>query len=310
MVFRSVMNTGTLVAAMALLLSAAPAVAQTRIADTEIQRLQDQVYQISTDVTRLRSTDASLANRLQDELDDLRDEVTYLKVRLRKEGTVPTTEYNDVRTRLSDLRDRAQGRSSSTYGTSSSGTSSSDTYGGRVEDTPRTTRVESGDPSTIPTNTEIDVRLQTPLSSETAAVEDRFEATTVVDLYRGDRVLIPAGSVLRGVVTSVDRATRTDRKGSLTLSFDQVTIRGRAYPLRATVVDALESEGLKGEAAKIGTGAGVGAIIGGILGGVKGAIIGVLVGAGGTVAATEGQNVKLDAGTILRVRIDSPVTVR
>jgi hypothetical protein len=123
-------------------------------------------------------------------------------------------------------------------------------------------------------------------------------------------VLIPAGSQLRGVISSVDKATRTDRKGSLTVAFDQVTIRGRSYPIRATVSQALESEGIKGEAGRIGAGAGVGAIIGGILGGAKGALLGVLIGGGGTIAATEGQDVKIPAGTVLRVRFESPLTVR
>ncbi|MBI2832989.1 MAG: hypothetical protein HYX76_01010, partial [Acidobacteria bacterium] len=154
------------------------------------------------------------------------------------------------------------------------------------------------------------VRLQTQLSSATAQVEDRFEATTVVDLYRGDRLLVPAGSVLRGVVTSVNKADRIDRKGTLTVAFDQATVRGRTYPLRATVVNAIESEGIRSEAGRIGTGAGVGAVIGGIIGGVKGALIGILVGAGGTIAATEGTDVNLAPGTILRVRLDQPLTIR
>ena len=162
----------------------------------------------------------------------------------------------------------------------------------------------------IPTGSEIDVRLQTPLDSETAQVEDRFVATTVVDLYQGNDVLIPAGSQLRGVISSVDKATRTDRKGSLTVAFDQVTIRGRSYPIRATVSQALESEGIKGEAGRIGAGAGVGAIIGGILGGAKGALLGVLIGGGGTIAATEGKDVKIPAGTVLRVRFEQPLLVR
>ena len=154
------------------------------------------------------------------------------------------------------------------------------------------------------------MRLQTPLSSDTAQVEQRFEATTLVDLYRGSQVLIPAGSVVRGVVSSVDRATRTDRKGSMTLSFDQITVNGRAYPMRGTVTEALESEGIKGEAARIGAGSAVGAIIGGIMGGMKGALIGVLIGGGGTIAATEGTDVKLPAGTVLRVRLDQPPSMR
>jgi len=141
-------------------------------------------------------------------------------------------------------------------------------------------------------------------------VEQRFEATSVVDLYRGERVLIPAGSVMRGVISSVNKATRTDRKGSLTVAFDQVTVNGRNYPIRGTVTQALESEGIKGEAAKIGTGGAIGGIIGGILGGMKGALLGVIIGGGGTIAATEGKDVTLPAGTVLRVRLDQPPPIR
>ena len=50
----------------------------------------------------------------------------------------------------------------------------------------------------VPTGQEIDVRLQSTLSSETATVEQRFEATTAVDLMQNGRVLIPAGSVVNG----------------------------------------------------------------------------------------------------------------
>src|SRR6185437_15751536 len=96
----------------------------------------------------------------------------------------------------------------------------------------------------IPVGTEFDVRLQRALSSATAQPEDRFEATTMVDLLQGDRVLVPAGSALRGIVSSVTKATRVERKGALTVTFDRITVKGRAYPIRATVTQALESEGI------------------------------------------------------------------
>jgi len=111
--------------------------------------------------------------------------------------------------------------------------------------------------------------------------------------------------VMRGVVSSVTKAGRVERKGSMTVVFDQVTVNGRKYPMRATVTQAIESEGVRGEAGKIGAGAGVGAIIGGILGGFKGALAGILIGGGGTIAATDGKDVELPAGTVLRVRLDS-----
>ena len=71
---------------------------------------------------------------------------------------------------------------------------------------------------------------------------------------------------------------------------------------------ALESDGLKGEAGRIGAGAGVGAIIGGILGGVKGAIAGILIGGGGVLVATEGKDVHLPEGTVLRLRFEDAVS--
>jgi hypothetical protein len=327
--------------AAVVMLLATPAVAQSgrtgsgqsqtgAVSTADIQRLQDQMYDASNEVSRLRSRDQAASDRLQTQLDEVRDEVIYLRVKMRKEGSVSRRDYNDVRTQIENVRAEARGESArqgnsswggntagsgsgtgSGYGTGSGGTGTSGTgvYGGTA-DSPNTRPNQPARRNEIPAGQEIDVRVERELSSETAQVEDRFVATTVVDLYQGNDVLIPAGSQLRGVISSVDKATRTDRKGSLTVAFDQVTIRGRSYPIRATVSQALESEGIKGEAGRIGAGAGVGAIIGGILGGAKGALLGVLIGGGGTIAATEGQDVKIPAGTVLRVRFEQPLTVR
>jgi hypothetical protein len=321
---------------------------QSNITTTDIQRLQDQVYDTSNEVSRLRSRDQALAERLQTQLDDVRDEVVYLKVKLRKEGSVSRNDYNDVRGHVESVRSEARGEqprqgsanwgansgtgsnnsgygsgtSSSGSGTSSSGsgygtgsgsgtgTAGSGAYGGGTTDQqyPRTNN--SSRRNEVPAGAEVDVRMERELNSSTAQVEDRFSATTVVDLYQDNNVLIPAGSTLRGVISSVNKATRTDRKGSLTVAFDQITIGGRAYPIRGTVTQAIESEGIKGEATKIGAGAGVGAILGGILGGAKGALLGILIGGGGTIAATEGKDVVLPAGSILRVRFEQPLVVR
>ena len=173
------------------------------------------------------------------------------------------------------------------------------------------TQVNTTRRGAIPAGQELDVRLQTTLSSETAKVEQRFDATTVADLRDGDNVLVPAGSVMRGVVSSVDSAGRgIDRKGSLTLSFDQLTVRGRTYDIRGMATSAFESRGIRDEAGTAGVGAGVGGIIGGVLGGVKGAVLGAIIGAGGAIVATDGKDIELPAGTIVRVRLDSPVNVR
>jgi hypothetical protein len=298
--------------------------APSSVTASDIQRLQDQLYDAGNEVSRLRSRDQALADSLQAQLDDARDEVVYLRVKLRKEGSVSRNDYNDVRGHIDAVRADARGdsvRQGSTNwptggtgggaGTGTSGTGG--VYGGTVDQPNPNQPNQPNAPvrrNEVPAGTELDVRLERELSSGTAQVEDRFTATTVADLYQGNDVLIPAGSVLRGVVSSVNKATRTDRKGSLTVAFDQIAIRGRSYPIHATVTQALESEGIKGEAAKIGAGAGVGAIIGGILGGAKGALLGILIGGGGTIAATEGKDVVLPAGSVLRVKFDQSLVIR
>jgi hypothetical protein len=237
------------------------------------------------------------------DLSDIRDELGYLRVKQRRGEAVTRTE----RQRLSDHLDRFMNRTARNTG---------------ALDRDRTDRSGRYDRSTdrsnerigsvqsrlqIPAGTEVDVRLQTGLTSDTAQVEDRVEATTLIDLYDGNQLLVPAGSLLTGWVTSVDRASRTDRKGSLTVEFNRIRVNNRTYDTKAYVTQALESEGIKGEAGRIGAGSAVGAIIGGILGGVKGAVAGILIGGGGVIAATEGKDVHLPEGTVLRVRFDSSV---
>jgi len=312
---------------------AAPAAAQS-VTQSDIDRLQDNVYLAERDVTQLRSRDAARSTQLQSEVDDLRDEVIYLKVKLRKERTLARSEYAEVRDRIDDVRTRARGGESSassggsfslpgtaaatggstTPGGSSTGSGASNTSsaGSSTATTTTTTPARQARPgyTEVPTGTELDVRMQTPLNSGTAEVEQRFEATTMADVIVGGRTVIPAGALMRGVVTGVERGTRTNRTSSMTLSFDQVTVSGRAYPIRGTVTEAVKGDGIRGEAGRAGVGAGVGAVLGAVLGGVKGAAIGAVLGGGGTIAATEGREVEVSAGDVLRVRIDSPVEIQ
>lgn len=280
-------------AALLTLLVAAPAAAQA-ITKADIDRLEVLSNQVTADLNDARARNVALGT-IDLTAEELREEVIYLKVKQRKGERITRAQYNDVRTRLQSLQNQARAASSGISG------------GVAGADTRRDRRVYRE--REIPEGTELDVRLEQALSSETATLEQRFEATTAADIYQNDRVLIPAGSRVRGVVSSVDRASRTDRRGSMTLAFDQITVNGRTYDMRGTVTQVLEGD-KSDEVAKIGGGGAVGAIIGGILGGVKGAILGAVIGAGGTIAATEGSDVKLDAGTIVRVRLDAPLVVR
>ena len=284
---------------------------QTTVTTADVQRLQDTIYDASREIWDLRTRDASLASQLMNELDDARDEAIYLKVKLRKRESIARSEFSDVRDRVENIRSRTRSDSAGRYSTGAPANTDAGRRPVEVDRRPAPAST-SGRPTAneIPVGTEFDVRLQNPLSSKTNEVEDRFESTTLVDLTddRG-RVLVPAGSTMRGVVSSVKRASRLERTGSMTVAFDRVTINGRSYPMRATVTQALESEGIKGEAGKIGVGAGAGAILGAIIGGAKGALAGILIGGGGTIAATEGKDVELPVGTVLRVRVDAPLSL-
>ena len=232
-------------------------------------------------LTRAERT-ASAADRASLERDyhELQDELAYLRVKNRRGESISDRERREFSDRIDAFVRRANGMTTATTA-------------GRA----------------VAVGTELDVRLQTPLNSGTAQVEQRVEATTMVHLYQGDDLLVPAGSLLVGYVAAVDRASRTDRKGSLAISFTRLTVGDRTYDARVLVMQALESEGLRGEAGRVGAGSAVGAIIGGILGGVKGAVTGILVGGGGVLVATEGKDVDLPSGTVLRVRFDSAVTL-
>lgn len=162
----------------------------------------------------------------------------------------------------------------------------------------------------VPVGQLMDVRLQTGLSSATATAEQRFEATTAADLMQGERVLIPAGSRVRGVVSSVDSAGRVDRSGRMTLAFDRIEVNGREYPMRAQATQVYESRGVLEEGKTVGTAGAVGAIVGGIIGGLRGALLGAVVGSGGVIAATEGKDIELPPGTIVRIRLDTPIEIR
>jgi len=305
------------VAAVVLLALAVPALAQqaSSVSQDDITRLQDNVYLAERDISQLRNRDANRATTLQSELDELGEEVIYLKVKLRKEGSLARSEYADVRDRIEGVRTSARGEPRVATPVLQAAPPPAPAPAAPAPPAPAAAApapapaVAAG-MIAIPSGAELDVRLQQRLNSGTAQVEDRFEGTTIADLGIDGRLAIPAGAVVRGVVSNVEPATRTNRTARMTLTFDQVTFDGRSYPIRVTVTQALEGEGIRGETGRTAAGATVGGIIGGILGGFKGAMAGVLIGGGGTIAATEGRELDLPQGAVLRVRFDSPVQVQ
>ena len=271
-----------------LLIGQSAALAAQSATASDLARLEASANVVTQQITTMKKIDPTLAAQSGKTLAEINDELTYLKVKLRREGNVPQKDVKDLADRIETLHVKLQ---------------SSVVKGQPILGDEPVEKI-----ITLSVGTEMDVRLQTALSSGTAKIEQRFEATTIEDLNRANALVIPAGSLARGFVSSVTPAGKLTRKGSITLSFDEILVNGKRPPMRASLLRVIEGSGTD-DAKRVGAGAAVGAIIGGMMGGGKGALAGVMIGAGGTVAATDGSNADLPVGTVLRVRLDQPLEI-
>ena len=155
------------------------------------------------------------------------------------------------------------------------------------------------------------------ISSRSAKSGDSFSASVLSDVQdsRG-RVAIPAGALVNGTITEVKAAAGPNSSGTLTLAVSNVTVRGKNYPLDASI-SALDTErqgrGITtGDAAKVGAGAAAGAIVGQVIGkNTKGTVIGAVVGAAagaGYAVATKDSDIRLPEGTHVVVTLQQRVT--
>jgi len=272
-----------------LVLLAAVSAAQERLAtEGEMAKLQADLTNLEAELASVET----LPDALVDRVEAVREEAIYLKVKMRKheESGADATgvlrdEVRDLRLDIADLRN---------------------------DIAPHRSRPANARQVTLESGTEIAVRLEETLSSRTAEVGDRFTATAAAPVLDDDVVAIEAGSLFSGRVELVDQASgRTDRTAKLLLAVNEVEREGRTHSITATVVRASErlETGVGSEAKKIGIGAGLGTVLGAVLGGKKGAAIGAAVGGGGSILATEGNEVELPRGTILYLRVDRDLTL-
>jgi type IV secretory pathway VirB10-like protein len=77
---------------------------------------------------------------------------------------------------------------------------------------------------TVATNGVIGIRLETPVSSDTAKVEDRVTAKVARDVTVDGRVAVPAGSTFEGVVTEVERGGRFRERAKLGIRFTTIIL--------------------------------------------------------------------------------------
>jgi len=165
----------------------------------------------------------------------------------------------------------------------------------------------------LPSDAVIGLQVETPVSSETARVEDQVVARVTRDVKVGSRVAIPSGARAQGNVTLVEHGGKLKDRARLGVRFTSIVLAdGTRVPIETDTIFREGDAQATQSAAKIGGGAIGGAIIGGILGGAKGAAIGATAGGGaGTAAVMAGGRsvATLSAGSPVTVRLQQPATV-
>lgn len=168
---------------------------------------------------------------------------------------------------------------------------------------------------TIPAGTALPVVLESTVASDSSAVEQAVVARLADGVEVGGAAALPAGSMLHGVVTQVERAGKVKGRAQVAFRFTEVSREGESerYRMETKAISRTAAATKKQDAVKVGGGALGGAIVGGIIGGKKGAAIGTAAGAGAggaVVMSTRGEEVRLPQGTKVSVTLVSPLTVR
>ena len=258
----------------------------------DIQRVQADLNNLEEAVRNLPTSHARY-NEFKDRTDEVRESVTYLRVQIRRhqranrnaEGTGASVEdVKWVREEIRQLHDDVLSATNRRFST------------GRM---------------TMPEATEMQVRLDTALSSRTARAEDRFEGTVMRPVYVDNRMVVSAGARVRGTVVSAEPANRPARGGKLDLAFNSIELEDNTrIDVRSRVVSISENVDRSETGEKAGMGAALGALLGSVIGGKKGALLGIIVGGAGGAITTRGEEVELPEGTILTLRTERPVDIR
>ncbi|BCS34044.1 hypothetical protein TBR22_A32730 [Luteitalea sp. TBR-22] len=143
---------------------------------------------------------------------------------------------------------------------------------------------------TVASGTLLVVRLATDVSSDTAAVGNRFQGFLDQDLFSGGRLVAPAGAKVYGIVSAAESANKMKGTASLAVTLTDMQVGGSIVSIKT---EALSVKGGSGTGTrKLVGGALIGTAIGAIADGGEGAAWGAAIGAGVGGAAAAAGSVK------------------
>ncbi|HUG02328.1 MAG TPA: hypothetical protein VML95_10715 [Longimicrobiales bacterium] len=162
----------------------------------------------------------------------------------------------------------------------------------------------------IPAETSLAVEIRERLSSDVHAPGSAFSAVLAEPLSADGQVILPAGTSVRGEVTSASEDPPTIGVRLVSIDINGAPFQVHTEPV---VVNAMKRSEMVDKGRKIGGGAAAGAVVGGIIGGdVKGAVIGAGAGAAagtGVALATKRHEAYLSAGTVVTLVLDEALVV-
>jgi type IV secretion system protein VirB10 len=191
---------------------------------------------------------------------------------------------------------------------------------------PRDIKVEGGPkpPNVVEKGTVIPVELLNTLSTRNIKEGDVVYARTIFPISVNNKIVIPVGTNVQGVIKQVDRPGRVKGKAALTLSFQTMILPGGIkLPIYGSLGSSdsghregeatIQGESTKGkDAGAVAKGGAAGGILGGVIGGKKGAAVGAGASATASLAAvllTRGQDLTLEKGTEIEIVLDEKLEI-
>lgn len=178
----------------------------------------------------------------------------------------------------------------------------------------------------VPAGTKVPLVLKNAVSTKSARPGDAVYLQTTFPITQNNRIVIPAGAYVQGVINRVQHAGRVKGKAEVQMHFTTMIFpSGYTISLPGTLENVagaesahmkdkegtVQSDSQKGkDAGTIASTAGTGAVVGGLSEGGKGAGIGAGIGgAVGTalVLLTRGNEVRLQPGTTVEMVLQRPL---
>jgi hypothetical protein len=166
----------------------------------------------------------------------------------------------------------------------------------------------------IAAGTNLTIRINQHISVKTSHAGDRFSGEVVEPVVGdGDRVVIPKGAPVSGVVVASHRRGHFKGSSILELRLTYLTLNGSRYALDTSDLTQTKKGKGKRSAAMIGGGAGLGMLVGGVATGGVGLLVGGLVGGGGGTllsGLTGNRDIEIPAESIVRFKLADNLVVQ